>query len=103
MNPGTGKTYSAPAPAATPAHHGFRTKRQVLTLGQAFRYKRLKLGLSHRQLADLSNVARTTVQQLENGRVANPGILTIFALAEALEIDAMQVLALTRPAAPLDL
>jgi transcriptional regulator with XRE-family HTH domain len=54
------------------------------TLGTNVRERRLNLGLTHRDLANRTNIAATTISNIELGKIANPGVYTLYPLALAL-------------------
>ncbi len=50
-----------------------RGKRQLKTGGRAWGLERVELGLSLRQLADLSGIDRSLLSMAENGRIIPSG------------------------------
>ncbi|WP_155548610.1 helix-turn-helix domain-containing protein [Amycolatopsis camponoti] len=53
---------------------------------------RQDLGLSQQQLAQAAGVAIGTVRALEGHRTVEPGFFTVLALAQALRIDAVDLI-----------
>jgi transcriptional regulator with XRE-family HTH domain len=58
-----------------------------ISFGHALRKYRLQQKLSQEKLAELANLDRTYISQIERG-LKSPSIKTLFALAQALQIDA---------------
>lgn len=56
-------------------------------IGQHVRARRLQLGLSQRGLARQTGVTATYLSRLESGDRANPTLLVLEALCEALELE----------------
>ena len=54
-------------------------------VGRRVRMRRLMLGLSQTQLADMAEIGRAHLSQIENGAVA-ARIDTLYAIAQALEL-----------------
>lgn len=54
-------------------------------LGENLRRKREELSMSQQVLADISNVAKSTIQRIEKGTL-NPSITNLKAICEALNI-----------------
>lgn len=48
------------------------------------REKRIEKGLSQYQLAIVSGIAQQTISSIESGSRPNPGILTLYPIAQAL-------------------
>jgi transcriptional regulator with XRE-family HTH domain len=61
-------------------------------LGRRLSDLRDKRGLSQTQLADMSEIGRAHLSQIENGAVA-PRIDTLYAIANALELTLSELLA----------
>lgn len=57
-----------------------------LAVGQRIRSARLKKGWNQLELAAQAHVSRTTLYQLERGRIASPHVTTLHRLAKALAI-----------------
>lgn len=58
------------------------------SIAERLKLKRAELGLTTRELADLSKgVSQTAISQIERGSTSNPGILTVTLLANALAVD----------------
>ncbi len=54
-------------------------------LGENLRKKREELAMSQQLLADISNVAKSTIQRIEKGTL-NPSVLNLKGICEALGI-----------------
>ncbi|MBL0740829.1 helix-turn-helix domain-containing protein [Chryseolinea lacunae] len=63
-----------------------RNVKKLIAFGTNLQRIRLEKGLSQEDLAHLANVAYTTINRLENGRL-NTGVSTIFDLARALKVS----------------
>lgn len=61
-------------------------------LGRRLSQLREKRGLSQTQLADMADIGRAHLSQIENGGVA-ARIDTLYAIAEALEVTLSELLA----------
>ncbi len=61
-------------------------EKSLLSLGQAIKKQREKLGLSQEKLADRCGFDRTYISMLERGK-RNPSLLNLLRLAEGLEIS----------------
>lgn len=61
-------------------------------LCEALRSARVKAKLSRAELAARASVNASTIQKIEEGRSANPGVFTVAALAVALDLDLADVL-----------
>lgn len=59
-------------------------KKYLLLIGNNIRKKRNEKEMSQQELADLSDVAKSTVQRIEKGEL-NPSILTLKSISNALE------------------
>ena len=55
-------------------------------IGNNIRTKRNERGISQQELADHSDVAKSTIQRIENGEM-NPSILTLKKISITLDID----------------
>lgn len=62
-----------------------RNAKKLIAFGANLQRIRLEKGLSQEDLADQANVAYTTINRLENGRL-NTGVATVFDLARALKV-----------------
>lgn len=60
---------------------------RLRALGEAVRNARLERGVSQEKLAFESGLDRTFISAIERG-VRNPSVLSLCALADALELDA---------------
>ena len=60
--------------------------------GQMVADKRRELGKSQQELADAAGITRVYVSEIERGRVSNPSVDMLFALAGALDTDAAELL-----------
>lgn len=66
--------------------------RELLNLlGMNLRKKRDQLKISQQELADNSNIAKSTVQRIEKGEL-NPSITTLKHISDALKIDISELL-----------
>jgi len=54
---------------------------------EVFRRKRVELGLTHQQVAELAGIDRTTYTKIENGDRQNPRVDTVFKITRALDIE----------------
>jgi transcriptional regulator with XRE-family HTH domain len=52
-----------------------------------FRDLRTRSGLTQAQLAEQADLEQTTISQIERGKVRNPGILTVQAIARVLKVS----------------
>jgi len=73
----------------------------VTTFGDRLLLARRYAKLDQKELGRRANVSNTYISDLENGRVTNPGIEIVFALADALGMPAAELLGLPEPA-PVD-
>lgn len=64
----------------------------VTNLTQNLKYYRAKMGLSQRDLADLSGVNRSHLASIESGTQPNTSLRTVEKLAAALGISALELL-----------
>lgn len=60
-------------------------------IGSALRKKRTEKGMSQQELADISNIAKSTVQRIENGEL-NPTILMLITISDALEVEVIDLI-----------
>ena len=67
------------------------------TLGDRLLLARRYAKLDQKELGRRANVSNTYISDLENGRVTNPGIEVVFALANALDMSAAELLGLPAP------
>ncbi|GAA5106655.1 helix-turn-helix transcriptional regulator [Haloechinothrix salitolerans] len=67
------------------------TDPRLVAFGRALAAARKARGYTLDELANLSGVSRRTVSYLEGG-LSNPQLLTIAALARALEVDAAELI-----------
>lgn len=58
----------------------------LLAIGNNIRRLRNEKGISQQELADNSNIAKSTVQRIENGSL-NPTILMLNTISQSLEIS----------------
>lgn len=65
-------------------------------LAEAIKSHRSRLGLSQEELAHAAGISRNHLQLLERGvgRVANPRLATLYALADALGVHVVDLLPL---------
>ena len=66
-------------------------KEYLLIIGNNVRKLRNLKGVSQQELADYSNVAKSTVQRIENGKL-NPSILLLKNISLALEIELSELI-----------
>lgn len=52
---------------------------------------RWKKGWSQQKLADRSNVSKSTIGGIENGKIKNPTIETAYRLSKALKVDILDI------------
>ncbi len=52
---------------------------------------RWKKGWSQQQLANKSKVSKSTIGEIENGKIKNPTIETVYQLSIALEVDILDI------------
>ena len=64
--------------------------RRLRSLGEAVRGARHERGVSQEELAFQSGLDRTFVSAVERG-VRNPSVLSVYALADALEVQIAQL------------
>jgi transcriptional regulator with XRE-family HTH domain len=60
-------------------------------LGRRLRVARRLLNISQQQLATRADVAIGTVRALESGRSVDPSFFTVIAMAEALDLDIVEL------------
>ncbi len=72
-----------------------------MTFGQRVKELRLGCGLTQRQLAERIKVDFTYLSKIENGRLEHtPSIRTIQGLAQALEVDELELMELANKVPP---
>lgn len=64
----------------------------VTNLTQNLKYYRAKMGLSQRDLADISGVNRSHLASIESGTQPNTSLRTVEKLAAALGVSALDLL-----------
>ena len=62
-----------------------------MTLGERLKARRVQLGLSQTRLAEMANVSRTTITDLENGHRQTASSADLRGLARALSITLDQL------------
>lgn len=67
-------------------------KKYLQLIGNNLRKKRSTKGISQQELADNSDVAKSTIQRIEKGEM-NPSILTLIKISLALKIDLAELTA----------
>ena len=67
------------------------------SFGKVVRERRKQLGISQEALSFRSGVHRTFISEIERG-LKSPTLHTVFALAEALQIEASELIRLTEQA-----
>lgn len=65
---------------------------EKITIGEYIKRIRLEKGLTSRKLAEKSSVSQPYISQLETGKNTNPSIEIIVKIAEALDIDPIDLL-----------
>lgn len=73
-------------PSSTGADGNLDSRELFLSFGRTVRERRMALGLSQEQLADLAGLHRTYVGSIERGE-RNPSLLNIARLAKALKLQ----------------
>lgn len=68
-----------------------KDKEYLLIIGNNLRKKRDLLGMSQQELADHSNIAKSTVQRIEKGTL-NPSITTLKNISIAMNIEISELL-----------
>lgn len=63
-----------------------QSKKYLQLIGNNIRKKRNAKGISQQELADHSDIAKSTIQRIEKGEM-NPSILTLKSISVALEIE----------------
>jgi transcriptional regulator with XRE-family HTH domain len=76
---------------------------QVRTVGSVIRQRRQELGLTTRQLAELTGVAHSSIGRIETGAFAQPSIDKLRRIAGALQLDPARLLSLGGMEPPADL
>jgi len=66
-------------------------KRYLQLIGNNIRKRRNTKGISQQELADYSDVAKSTIQRIEKGDM-NPSILTLKCISVALEINLSELI-----------
>ena len=66
-------------------------KKHLQQIGNNIRKKRDAKGISQQELADNSDVAKSTIQRIEKGEM-NPSVLTLIKISTALEIELVELL-----------
>lgn len=60
-------------------------------MGNRLQELRWKKGWSQRELANKSNVSKSTIGNIENGKIKNPSIETAYRLSIALQTDVWEI------------
>ncbi len=68
-------------------------KKYLQLIGNNIRKRRSVKGVSQQELADNSDVAKSTIQRIENGEM-NPSVLTLLKICIALEIELPELIKL---------
>ncbi len=63
-----------------------KNKEYLQQIGNNLRKIRNKVGFSQQELADNSNVAKSTIQRIEKGEL-NPSIILLKNISEAMNVD----------------
>ena len=66
-------------------------KKHLQLIGNNIRKKRDAKGISQQELADNSDVAKSTIQRIEKGEM-NPSVLTLIKISTALQIEVVELL-----------
>ena len=66
-------------------------KKQLQQIGNNIRKKRDAKDISQQELADNSDVAKSTIQRIEKGEM-NPSVLTLIKISLALETELSELL-----------
>jgi transcriptional regulator with XRE-family HTH domain len=66
-------------------------KKYLQLIGNNIRKKRDEKGISQQELADYSDVAKSTIQRIELGEM-NPSILILKSISNALEIELSELI-----------
>ena len=68
-------------------------KKYLQQVGNNLRKKRDEKGVSQQELADNSDIAKSTIQRIETGEM-NPSIITLIKISLALKIELPELLKL---------
>jgi len=68
-----------------------RYQKKIESFGNKLRSTRERLGFTQEELADYAGISFTTLNRIEQGHV-NPSLATIYAIAEALNIPAKDLI-----------
>jgi transcriptional regulator with XRE-family HTH domain len=68
-----------------------KDKEYLAFIGSNLRKKRDEFGISQQELADNSNIAKSTVQRIEKGTL-NPSITILKNISNAMNIDICELL-----------
>lgn len=68
-----------------------QSKKYLQEIGNNIRKKRNEKGISQQELADLSDIAKSTIQRIEQGTL-NPSILTLKNISLAFGIDLSELI-----------
>ncbi len=68
-----------------------KDKEYLVTVGSNLRKKRDQIGMSQQELADNSNIAKSTVQRIEKGSL-NPSITILKNISIAMNIEISELL-----------
>ena len=71
-----------------------------MTFGERVAQRRLELGLSQREVADLCETVQERISRLECGYIPNPGLTLIRHLAKALHTSADYLIGMYEASAP---
>ena len=66
-------------------------KKYLQLIGNNIRKRRDEKEMSQQELADLSDIAKSTIQRIEGGEM-NPSILILKSISNALEIDLAELI-----------
>ena len=66
-------------------------------IGSRIRDARQRYGMSQAELARRIDISKTAMNDLEQGRTANPGVLYVLAIAETLHLSVEELLGREAP------
>lgn len=73
-----------------------RSSPATTTLGENVERERLAAGLTYRDLAEMAGVSQTQVGGIVRGKIANPGVFTLYGLAVALGVRVEDLMGVPR-------
>ena len=75
----------------TPGSSRASTNESLKEFGERIKHFRLIRGLTQVELAESAGVDRKTISRIENSRFS-PSLVNVFAIAEALDVEARELL-----------